>query len=372
MTILRSRPPLRPLLALAGASLGLLALGSGSAPRLETIASVGPVELAPGLTPDARGRLSAAVAYAGASDRTRSLVLWHGGEPVVEAYFHGQIAVAPQNLKSVTKSLDSLLVGVALDRGLIASVDDPLARYLPRRMAAARDPRAARLTIRHLLTMSSGLAQIDYGAFQASPDWSAFLLAQPLLRAPGERFEYDTPATHLLSELLAEVSGGDLIGFANRNLLEPIGARIDTWRRAPDGVEMGGNDAYLTASSLAKLGELVRRGGEWEGRRVVSSEWLARSLAPQVVPPEPTINHGTIPVRGYGYLWWLIEVDGEPGYAALGHGGQYLAVFPGRELVVVVTSHWPGPSSTEHYRHLRSLFAEHLLPAFPRAEERRG
>jgi CubicO group peptidase (beta-lactamase class C family) len=130
---------------------------------------------------------------------------------------------------------------------------------------------------------------------------------------------------------------------------------------------MGGNDAYLTASDLARMGELVRRGGEWQGRRVVTSAWLDRMLAPQVVPADPTINHGTVPVRGYGYLWWLVELGGEPGFAALGHGGQYLAIFPGRELTVVVTSHWPGPSSSEHYRHVRELFTEHLLPAFPRA-----
>lgn len=358
---------MRPTLLAAGVTLGLLALGSGSPRRLETLGPVGTVELAGSLEPRARAGLEGAVAFAGASDRTRSLIVWHRGRPVVEAYFHGQIAVAPQNVKSITKSLDALLVGLAVDRGLIESVDDPVARYLPERMAAAGDPRLAGLTVRHLLTMTSGLAGVDYGAFQSSPDWNAFVLAQPLARPPGERFEYDTPVTHLLSELVARVAGSDLTSFANRYLLAPIGAHIDTWRRGPRGIEMGGNDAYLKATDLARLGELVRRGGEWEGRRVISAEWLTAALTRQVVPPEPTINHGTVGVRGYGYLWWLIELDGEPGWAALGHGGQYLAIFPARELVVVVTSHWPGPSSTEHYRHLRELFTQHLLPAFRRS-----
>jgi len=354
-------------LAAAAAALGLLAFGAVTSARLETIAAVGEVDWGGGLSAEARSRLEGAVAFAAESDRTRSFVVWHRGEPVLEAHFHGQIAVAPQNLKSVTKTLDSLLVGIAIDRGAIGSVDDPVARYLPERIAAARDPRAGRITVRNLLTMSSGLAGVPYGGFQASPDWTAFLLDRQLGFDPGDRFAYDTPATHLLSELLVRAVGTDLVDFANRELLEPIGAHADTWRRAPDGVEMGGNDAYLTAADLARVGELVRRDGAWGGRRILSERWLVDSRTPQIAPGEPTVNHGTVRVLGYGYLWWLVELGGEKAAAALGHGGQYLVIFPRRELVVVVTSHWPGPSSTAHYRHLRALFVDHLLPAFPRA-----
>jgi CubicO group peptidase (beta-lactamase class C family) len=98
----------------------------------------------------------------------------------------------------------------------------------------------------------------------------------------------------------------------------------------------------------------------------VSAEWVAASLAKQIELPDREVNHGTLATRGYGYLWWLLDFAGEAAFAALGHGGQELVVFPDRELVVVFTSHWPGPSSTEHYRHLRRLLDERILPTFPR------
>jgi CubicO group peptidase (beta-lactamase class C family) len=88
-------------------------------------------------------------------------------------------------------------------------------------------------------------------------------------------------------------------------------------------------------------------------------------LSHQIDLPDPTINHGTLDARGYGFLWWLLDFDGEAAFAALGHGGQELMVFPRRDLVLLLTSRWPGPSSTEHYRHLQRVVREHLLPAFP-------
>ena len=160
----------------------------------------------------------------------------------------------------------------------------------------------------------------------------------------------------------------DLARFADERLFRPLGATLDTWRRAPDGVPMGGNDAYLTATGLAALGEMMRRGGVApDGRRVLSRAWVEASLAKQIELPERDVNHGTLATRGYGYLWWLLDFGGEEAFAALGHGGQELIVFPERELVVVFTSHWPGPSSTGHYRHLRRLLDDYALPAFPRS-----
>jgi CubicO group peptidase (beta-lactamase class C family) len=358
---------LAPVVVAAG--LGVLALGSGSPARLETLDSIGQASYDRALDRATRLKLEVAVAFAAESDRTRSLVVWHRGAPALEAHFHGQIAEAPQNVKSITKSLNSLIVGLAIDRGRIESLDDPVGRYLPESFAAARDPRAEGITIRHLLTMTSGLATIGYGTFQRRPDWTAAILDQRLLRPPGSAFQYDTPVTHLLSELVAASLEGDLTSFANRELLEPIGARIETWRRAPSGTEMGGNDAYLRAADLARLGELVRRGGVWKGRRVIPAAWLEASTADQIEPAVPAINHGTIKVTGYGYLWWRIEIGDASGYAALGHGGQYLVVLPERELVIAITSHWPGPSSSAHYRHLKELLVSHLLAAFPATED---
>lgn len=297
----------------------------------------------------------------------RSAVVVHRGRVVLEAYFHGQIAVAPQNLKSATKSLNSVLVGIAIDAGLLPGVEAKLAALLPGSFAGGAHADKRDITLRQQLTMASGLA-MGYGAFQASPDWVEAVLSQPLVHPPGARHHYDTPPSHLLSAIVARACGCDLERFADERLFRPLGATIDTWRRAPDGVPMGGNDAYLTATGLAALGEMMRRGGVApDGRRVLSRAWVEASLAKQIELPERDVNHGTLATRGYGYLWWLLDFGGEEAFAALGHGGQELIVFPERELVVVFTSHWPGPSSTGHYRHLRRLLDDYALPAFPRS-----
>lgn len=349
-------------------ALGVLAAGVGAQSEDAglRLAPIGEVEIATGL-PEARAlALRRLVDEAARSERMRSAVVVHRGKVVLEAYFHGQIAIAPQNLKSATKSLNSVLVGLAIDAGLLPGVEAKLPALLPEAFTGGAHADKRAITLRQLLTMSSGLA-LGYGAFQASPDWVEAVLAAPLVHPPGARHHYDTPPSHLLSAIVARACRCELERFADERLFRPLGATIDTWRRAPDGVPMGGNDAYLTATGLAALGEMMRRGGlAPDGRRVVSAEWVAASLAKQIELPDREVNHGTLATRGYGYLWWLLDFAGEAAFAALGHGGQELIVFPDRELVVVFTSHWPGPSSTEHYRHLRRLLDERLLPAFPR------
>jgi len=352
-------------------ALGLVAAGAGAQTGDAglRLAPVGDVAIGAGL-PEARAlTLRRLVDEAARSERMRSAVVVHRGEIALEAYFHGQIGVAPQNLKSATKSLNSVLVGLAIDAGLLPGVEAKLPALLPEAFAGGAHGDKGAITLRQLLTMSSGLA-LGYGAFQTSPDWVEAVLAAPLVHPPGARHRYDTPPSHLLSAIVARACRCDLERFADERLFRPLGATIDTWRRAPDGVPMGGNDAYLTATGLAALGELMRRGGVApDGRRVVSRAWVEASLAKQIELPDREANHGTLATRGYGYLWWLLDFAGEEAFAALGHGGQELIVFPERELVVVFTSHWPGPSSTEHYRHLRRLLDDRLLPAFPAAAE---
>jgi len=320
------------------------------------------MHVADGTPPVLRARLDAAVAAAATCDRMWGLLAMHDGELIVEAYFNGMRATTPINLKSVTKSLNSAMVGAAIDRGLIGSVDDPVAKYLPE--AFAGHPDKAGVTLRHLLTMSSGLPVVPYGAFQRAPNWVSVLLEGPLRHPPGERHLYDTPHTHLITAVVAAASGMSARAFADQTLFDPLGGEVADWRRGPQGIDMGGNDCYVTPRHLIRLGELYRRRGAWEDRRVLSAEWVTASLTHQIDLPDPTINHGTLHATGYGYLWWLLDFDGESAFAALGHGGQELIVFPRRDLVILLTSRWRGVSSTEHYQHLALLLREHLLLAF--------
>ncbi len=365
--------PNRQRQAVVAMAAAVLLAGAAPPAPLHTLPEVTDARYASGLEAGKRARIESLVRAAATSDRMQSLLVMHRGELLVEAYFHGAIAVAPENLKSVTKTLSSILVGIAIDDGLLPGVDGSLADLLPAGVAPAARAEKRGITLRHLLTMSSGLPVLDYGAFQDSPDWVGFLLdGGPLRHPPGAKLTYDTNHMQLVSAILERATHG-LLAYANRKLMGPIGGRVDTWRVAPDGVPMGGNDAYLRPRDLIRLGELFRTGGTWEGRRVVSADWVRQSLtmrfdASQVGDPGAlagTVNHGTLKARGYGYCWWLLDFAGEEAFGALGHGGQELLVFPRRELVVLFTSHWPGPSSVEHYRHLRRLLDEHVLPMFP-------
>lgn len=302
------------------------------------------------------------LAEAAASERMRSLLVMHRGELVVEAYFNGAGPEKPANLKSVTKTLASSLVGIALREGWVESVDDPIGRYLPERVAAWPDKAA--ITIRELLTMSSGLQPVDYGVIQQRTDWVATLLAQSLRDEARGTFAYDTPVLQLLTAVLEAASGRPVEELAAM-LMEPFGGEVVYWRTDGQGLPLGGNDAYVRPRDLVRLGELFRRGGRFDGRQVVPADFARAATAQQIAPATDRVNHGTLSVRGYGYLWWLLVVDGTPAYAALGHGGQMLMVVPQRELVVLMTSRWPSTSSTAHYQHLTRTLVDGVLPCFP-------
>lgn len=309
--------------------------------------------------PSAPPWFGAIAASARVSERMRSLLVMHRGKLVAEAYFNGSGPDVPTNLKSITKSLVSALVGVGLQQGWLGSIDEPVSEYL----SVAYDV-DSRITIRSLLTMSSGLAPADYGAVQQSRDWVAFMLAQPTRDEGHGQFVYDTSVLQLLTATLENASGRT-IAELSRDFLASIEAEPVYWRVDPTGLALGGNDAYLLPRDLIKLGELYRRDGRFRGRQVIERRYAASSISRQIQPAEPTVNHGTFRVRGYGYLWWLLEIGGGPAYAALGHGGQTLVVLPNRELVILMTSRWPGPSSPEHYRHMKRILEEMILPRFP-------
>ncbi len=317
------------------------------------------------ISPEAPAGFEAIFAEAGESERMRSLLVMHRGELVAEAYFNGAGPETPANLKSVTKSLSSALVGVALRKGWIESLDDPIGAYLPTRLDAHTEKAA--ITIRQLLTMSSGLVPVGYGRVQQSDDWVKAVLEQPLDGNAQDTFVYDTPVLQLLTAVLRNAGGMSARELARRELLNPLGAELAYWRVDAQGIELGGNDAYLRSRDLIKLGELYRQGGTFEGREILPRAFVRASTMPQIMPGHDTVNHGTLSVRGYGYLWWLLDVNGEAMYAALGHGGQILLVAPRRELVVLMTSRWPSTSSTAHYHHLTRILVDRVLPRFPAA-----
>ncbi len=268
------------------------------------------------------------------------------------------------DLRSATKSITSLLVGAAIDRGLIDSVRSPVAPWFPETHPHPSWSGRPAMTIEDLLTMRSGLDCDDWAPRSPGNEermyrrrsWLGFALSLPAVEDPGQRFSYCTAGVVLLGEIVARAGGAPLPELAKEWLFEPLGIADARWEPAGDeGTDAGGH-LRLSVESLAKIGQLTLQGGEWEGRPVVSAGWIAASTTPHTWVDSPDGG------PQYGYLWWLEPVeDGVVrSWQARGNGGQLLIVVPPVGAVVALT----GRSFNRGSVRLRlfQLTSRHLIP----------
>jgi CubicO group peptidase (beta-lactamase class C family) len=277
--------------------------------------------------------LAAAVGAAADLPRLHSLLVSWRGELVLERYFNGTRASRPANVKSVSKSVISALVGIAIDQKHIEGVRQPIAEFFPGVFAAAADAPKRQIAIEDLLTMRSGLESTssrNYGAWVRSRDWVRYALARPLLSPPGTEMDYSTGNSHVLSAIIAKATRKTTRQFAQQVLAGPLGFTLAEWPRDPQGVYFGGNDMLLTPKQMVAFGELYLNGGRVDGRQIVPASWIDASFVPRAR------SHWSDQLYGYG--WWIREVAGHTAAYAWGYGGQFIFVVPDLRLVVVATS----------------------------------
>ena len=269
------------------------------------------------------------------------LLVARHGVLVLERYFRGYGPDELRPLESVTKSVASALVGLAVDDGRIASLDAAVCDVLPAYAdLCAADPGKRAISLAHVLTMTAGLAWDEESPPGHGPeertDWMRVVLRQPLVDPPGTRFRYSSGSALLLSGLLERVYGVSAVQVASRHLFGPLGITRYVWLPLGDGLTPTGGGLALRPRDLAKLGQLFLDSGTFRGRRILSAGWVRRS----------TSAHLTLP-RGsrYGYLWRLppeFALEGVPllrdAYYAGGFGDQFLFVLPSAGVVVVVTA----------------------------------
>ncbi len=296
--------------------------------------------------------------------RLTSLSIWRDGRLVRQQHQHGLAGPeAPTNGKSVSKSLLGLLVGVALDKGAIASLDDALGRYLPRTFGPTTA--FAHLTVRHLLTMTADLpmaAGPSYPALASSANWLEFLTTRGRVGVLGQH-RYTTGDTHVLGIVLAYAVGSDLLTFAKQHFLGPLGIDDIQWPTDPQGYHRGGNDMFLCTRDLGRIGQMLLDGGVWQGRQILSREYVEAATRKQVDLQEDQDPKGGLRLDGYGYLWWTLELAGHRAYAAWGYGRQYLIVVPATRTVIVLTSQTEGTIPPEHHRQVVALIDPMLASA---------
>ena len=281
------------------------------------------------------GRLEPAVEDIGALEGVQGVLVARHGRLVAERYFRGSAGRRPHNMKSASKSVLSALAGLAVENGVL-ELDQPIAELLPE-AAGLDDPRKQKITVRHLLTMTSGLESTsfgNYGSWVASRNWVRAALARPLQAEPGTRFAYSTGGTHLLSATLAAAAGRSTHDFAREHLFGPLGIRHSAWARDRQGIHVGGNNLSLLLSDMLKFGQLYLNRGRWAGEKLLPWQWVDESTRPGLAGPR---GRGRI-YGGYGYLWWLRGPRERGAYIASGYGGQYIYVSPAEDLVVVIIS----------------------------------
>lgn len=302
---------------------------------------------APGKGADGlRETVESLLRQAGQLGALETVIVTRDGATVAERAYRGHSLDGSTNIKSASKAIVSCLVGIAIDRGLLAGVDQPIETVLRPEFPDNPDPRLSQVTIGHLLSMQAGLERMsgpNYGRWVASRDWVKTALAADFVDEPGGGMLYSTASTHLLSVMLTKVGGRSTLALA-RDWLGPLdGFRIGAWDRDPQGYHLGGNQMAMTPRSLHAFGELYRRGGVTaDGTRLVSERWISESWTPRT----RSVFNGD----GYGYGWFLKEIAGEEVRYAWGYGGQMLYIVPDLGLTVAMTSDEGAPSARTGYR----------------------
>ncbi len=337
-------------LLIAGLGLGLVLVGCGGGGSAPTPAPVPPpVPLDPPLMPQAisgdwdvdspasQGVPQAAVNQmlfeAGAISNVRGLVVARNGRLIAERYYNGYTIGDLQHVRSITKSVASMLVGQALQAGAMPSVSSTVATLLPEALGAVTGSQAGSLTLEQILTMRTGFAFNDntqWGSLLGAPDSVRFVLGLPV--SGSQNFQYESAGSHLPSAMLQRARGLPLDALARRDLFEPLGISQYAWTKDALGVPFGSFGLQLRTRDTAKLAQLVLDGGMKNGQQLVPSAWLTASTAVHVTPGYS--QYGALGNLGYGYLWWSGTLGGKSVVLGWGYGGQFAVIV--RQLNMVI------------------------------------
>ena len=310
-----------------------------------------------------------------------AVLVARGGKLVFERYFSGSDEIQGRrvrnvtfdadtlhDMKSVSKSVASFVLGIAIDRGLIGSINEPIFSFFPE-LSDLRSPEKERIQLLHVLTMSMGLKWVeatpdneddnDEARMHRAPDPCRYVLGLAATAPAGQEFFYNTGALTLLSAMIRKATGRTLDEFARATLFEPLGITSVEWIRVKGDTDAGGG-LRLRPRDMAKIGQLVLAGGRWNDRQVVSKAWIDASMTPRMDSTSGFF---------YGYLWWLGRslLNGREVHwaGALGRGGQSIRIVPELDLVVVVTAGYYQDYSPRAFQVQSGIFRDFLRAISP-------
>jgi CubicO group peptidase (beta-lactamase class C family) len=313
-----------------------------------------------------------------------AVLVARGGKLVFERYFRGPDEIPGRiygrrvatitfdadtlhDMKSVSKSVASLVLGIAIDRGLVGSINDPILNFFPE-LSDLRSPERDRIQLVHALTMSMGLKWVeatpatgdfnnDEARMHMARDPCRYVLGLPVTAPAGQEFFYNTGALTLVSAIIHKATGRPLDEFAGTTLFEPLGITGVRWNRIRGDTDAGGG-LRLRPRDMAKIGQLVLTGGRWNDRQIVSKAWIEASTTRKIEATDGL---------SYGYLWWLGRslLNGREVHwvGALGRGLQTIRVVPDFDLVFVMTAGYYQDYSPQAFRVREDIFRSVLRSA---------
>jgi CubicO group peptidase (beta-lactamase class C family) len=275
-----------------------------------------------------------------------SLLIVRHGVIVSETYFGGYDQNTRHPVWSCTKSVMSTLIGMAIDRGLIQGIDQKVLELFPGETFANMDAAKEAMTLDNVLTMTTGLSWTEKAIDEmyGEPDWAKYVLDLPLIRPPGETFNYCSGCSHVLSVIFERRVGMNAEVFAKENVFTPLGIKNYTWESNREGSSIGGWGLEMTPRDMAKLGYLHLHNGVWADQQIVPQEWVKNATQKRV-----SVSDGV----GYGYQWWVYPTA----YAALGKNGQTIYILPDLDLIVVTTAYLP------NHDQIFQLINQYIVPA---------
>jgi CubicO group peptidase (beta-lactamase class C family) len=331
------------------------------------------IEQSPGLlrsTPAAEGIADAAIRHfveelSSALGAPHSMMLLVHGKVVAEGWWKPYVPEAQHMLFSVSKSFTSTAIGLLIDEGLL-SLESRVIDLLPEDLPAVVSTNLAAMTVRDLLTMTSGhatdtLEAIERSAMAGGSNWAKAILAEPIVHIPGSTFVYNSGATYLLSAILTRITGQRLIDYLTPRLFEPLGIQNPMWEQCPRGIDAGGWGLALTTEQIAAFGQLLLQGGLWQDAQIVPAAWVAEATSFQVPNGDADLRDAegivTDGSQGYGYQFWRCQAQGA--YRADGAFGQMCIVLPEQDTVLVLTC------GIESGQSALDVVWEHLVPHLP-------
>lgn len=298
-------------------------------------------------------------------NKIHSVLLIKNNRFIIEEYFKGHSINKPHDLRSATKSIRSILMGIVIDKGFIENIDDPISKYLKSPIPNKNlDERKDKITIKHLLTMSSGLDCNDFDKkskgqedkIYRKKDWLQYALDLPMVNEPGAVSNYCSIGTVMIAEIISQVSGMKIDKFAEQYLFTPLGIKNVIWgHTSRKKVIPSAKRLYMTSRDMAKIGQLILNNGKWNGNQIISEKWIEES----------TTMKTKIAGNNYAYLWWNIpfRLNDEltVSKTASGNGGQYIIIIPKMDMVAVFTG---GAYNSKNAQLAFPIMNDIFLPTF--------